>query len=273
MGIFAGAPKPAERDSWIVIPRPPSSATTAERKVNRTTSMATGLGTSTIGRSTLRPSAGAGKRLSRIVDAVIDSPQVPREDAGHASDDSGGPPPALERALRRGLSDSSIRTTFTQHGGEEAHDAEAESSEGAAQPSNTQSVLQALSRKVQAFRFVTAAASTQTSGEESAPPTSAKSSQSRPQTPVARASTVDDPTTPRRSPPRAIPPRKGTGGGGARGAEGGAPASTSLFGLSSWTAGYDEMEDAERPVGGPYYAGSPREEGFGQRNWTRDREF
>ena len=274
MDIFAGAPKPVERDPWVVIPRPPSSAATAAgRKVTRATSMAVGMtlggaagaGTSsaTIGRSSLRPPAGAGMRLSRIVDAVIDSPQ-PGGD-GAASDppsDEGGPPPALERALRRGLSDSSIRTTFTQHGGEEAHAGPAAGP--APPPPDRESVLQTLSRKVQAFRFVASTATaTAARGEAGA------ERPSRPQTPTGRGKAKAEPATPRRSPPKPIPQARARNEGESEGVG----ANTSLFGLSSWTAAYDELDEAERPVGAPYFAGSPREEGFIQRNWTREREF
>ena len=218
--------------------------------------------TATIGRSSLRPGhGGAGRRLSRIVDAVIDSPHVGGENEEPVSDGSGGPPPALERALRRGLSDSSIRTTFTQHGGEEDSGTGA-ADEGGAPPPDRESVLQALSRKMQAFRFSSAAPTDAT--------TPAAAPTSRPQTPTAKQRTGEQLTTPKRSPPKAIPPSrsKSTGPSGSEGAV----TSTSLFGLSSWTAAYDEMGEAERPAGAPYYAGSPREETFPQRNW-RERDY
>ncbi|KAI0737703.1 hypothetical protein C8Q80DRAFT_1294198 [Daedaleopsis nitida] len=257
MGIFAGAPRPAEGDPWVVIPRPPSSSS---RRINRTTSLAgmphTAVASATMGRASLRHALGGGKRLSRIVDAVIDSPQVGAapgevESAGSGSGSDGGPPPALERALRRGLSDSSIHTTFTQHG-DDAHDEPAPS-----QPADRESVLQALSRKVQAFRFM-------------APPTPApdgaaerEESSSRPQTPVARpaaAKAMEDADAPKRSPPRAIPHRPSV-------------RAPTLFGLGSWAAG---LEDAEDAVPASYYGGSlsPRDEAFMQRNtWSRPRDL
>ena len=261
MGIFAGAPQPAEGDPWVILPRPPSS----HRQVNRTTSLAgmsKAAASATIGRASLRH-ATSGKRLSRIVDAVIDSPQPGSGDvdvggSGSGSDENDGPPPALERALRRGLSDSSIHTTFTQHGDEPHLDAG--SGAGPSQPADRESVLQALSRRVQAFRFI--AAGTPAPPEASGP----TESTSRPQTPVARgqsrarAATAEEPIIPKRSPPRAIPQTQQA-------------RSTTLFGLSSWAAALEEVDDVDRSVPGPYYASSPREEAFMQRNWTRPRDY
>ncbi|KAI0832804.1 hypothetical protein BC628DRAFT_1348375 [Trametes gibbosa] len=244
MGIFAGAPRPAEIDPWVVVPR--------TQKVNRIASMAAlNQGNATIGRSALRH-ATSGKRLSRIVDAVIDSPQL--GGALSEADEGGndGPPPSLDRALRRGLSDSSIRTTFTQHGEEDHPDVEAhpESSDR----HDRESVLQALSRKMQNFRFATTAS-------PSANPSAnvgRGSSTSRPQTPVSRHSVKVDQAnnTPRSSPPRPIP-----------------QARASLFGLSAWTAAYEAVEDADASVSGPYFAGSPREDAFTQRGWARERDI
>ncbi|KAH9927068.1 uncharacterized protein BXZ73DRAFT_49175, partial [Epithele typhae] len=269
MGIFAGAPKPAERDPWIVIPRPPSN--TGGAKISRSASVA-GLRSSvgTVGRATLRPPGVVGRRLSRIVDAIIDvqSPQLDHNDDGEGGDTVGegaGPPPALERALRRGLSDSSIRTTFTQHGGTE--DQEQPSEAGPSQPADREGVLQALSRRMQAFRFATG---TPSPAEVEGLPVEG----GRPRTPVAKsnASTGSGNAASKPSPPRAIPQTRKRGESASGNA--GASASTSLFGLASWAAPYDEMEEAERPrVSGPYFAGSPREDAFAQRNWTRDRDF
>ncbi|KAI1795112.1 hypothetical protein LXA43DRAFT_1178999 [Ganoderma leucocontextum] len=277
MGIFAGAPRPAEGDPWVVIPRPPS----ASRKVTRMASVA-GMdkATATMGRASLQH-ATSGRRLSRIVDAMIDTPQPAGPGQGEASDqgsndndhdnDYGGPPPALERGLRRGLSDSSIHTTFTQHGDDPYH---SDSGADSSQPADRQSVLQALSRKVQAFRFMAATpAPTEATASSAAGETATGS---RPQTPVARRNTTkakasEQPnvTTPRSSPPRPIPhanrdlQAQSTGPG----------TSTSLFGLSSWTASYPDvaMEDHDPSV---YAAASPRQEVLMQRNqWTRERDF
>ncbi|KAI0677177.1 hypothetical protein C8Q78DRAFT_1159371 [Trametes maxima] len=238
MGIFAGAPRPAEGDPWVVIPR--------AQKVTRMASMAAlQPGSATIGRSHLRH-ATSGKRLSRIVDAVIDSPQP---DASEAEDSGDGPPPALDRALRRGLSDSSIHSTFAQQGGE-VQNPSAEA--GPSQRPDRESVLQALSRRMQSFRFASGAPAS-TSGGTNPRDTST----SRPQTPVARKETKGNETnsTPRQSPPRPIPQARST-----------------LFGLSAWTAAYEASEE-DPSVSVPYFAGSPREEAFAQRSWARERDI
>lgn len=100
MGIFAGAPR--NDSSWVVLP-PSSSRSQGERgdQLRRTT----------LGRAAGRAMAAAENPtagpLPRNVDAVID-PRASLEERG-------GMDPA--RTLRtRGLSDSSIRSTFLQHG-------------------------------------------------------------------------------------------------------------------------------------------------------------
>ncbi|KAI0658545.1 hypothetical protein C8Q70DRAFT_1054696 [Cubamyces menziesii] len=241
MDIFAGAPRPMENDPWVVLPR--------VQTVHRMASMAAmNQNSTTIGRSTLRH-ATSGRRLSRIVDAVIDSPQIGGEHS-EAEDDSTGPPSSLDRALRRGLSDSSIHTTFTQHGEESQQDPGA-IAEPPQRP-DRESVLQALSRKMQSFRFAShSAAATGTNAHARG------SSISRPQTPVPRTDAKNHETnsTPRQSPPRPIPQAKST-----------------LFGISAWTAAY-EASEATDPGAGSYYAASPREEAFVQRGWARERDI
>jgi len=100
MGIFAGA---ARNDpSWVVLP-PSSSRPQGERgdQLRRTT---LGRAAGRVMATADNPAAGS---LPRNVDAVID----PRA----SSEERGGIDPA--RTLRtRGLSDSSIRSTFLQHG-------------------------------------------------------------------------------------------------------------------------------------------------------------
>ena len=307
MGIFAGAPRPAEGDPWVVIPRPPSASANANasRKVTVTRSATIAsinqskaggaTATATMGRSSLRAAGSSGRRLSRIVDAMIDTPQPlaapsgaqgPHDNGNHDRNDSendidsGGPPPALERALRRGLSDSSIHTTFTQHG-DDPHPrpgTEADSSQPG--PGDRESVLQALSRRVQAFRFMAptpapAEATTNSATGETV---------SRPQTPVARkklanntsnntssnsnlnskASERADASTPRSSPPRPIPRAS-------RDAQG--QTSTSLFGLSTWTAAYPDVGIMGEHHDPSVYAASPRQEPLLQRSWTRERDL
>ncbi|PPQ95877.1 hypothetical protein CVT26_015569 [Gymnopilus dilepis] len=158
MGIFAGAPAPriADPDPWIVVPPAPPSALGSAASVTTSTSNidsartvrkvpsrifgrvigASGTnandlqGTTTIGRSTGRRNLN---RLSRNVDAVIDHNDHRRTSVDRPSGAEGGDldaeedeepdyvPPLLERTLRRrGLSDSSIHSTFSSHGAEQA---------------------------------------------------------------------------------------------------------------------------------------------------------
>ncbi|KAJ7461929.1 hypothetical protein FB451DRAFT_475703 [Mycena latifolia] len=136
MGIFAGAPRTRtpNPDPWVVIPNP---------KLPRR--MPTSL---------LRGGAPGGRhnpnRMSRHVDAVLDGVGTPARRAGDGEDDEEPDylGPLLERTLRRrGLSDSSIHSTFaTQQAADEAAEAPRQGAwEGG-------SVLQALSRRVQSFR-------------------------------------------------------------------------------------------------------------------------
>lgn len=105
MNIFAGAPRNVEPDPWVVIPA------TSNQTLRKTPSFMNtpDISTTTIGRSSGRKNI---HRLSRNVDAVIDvdRPQDIDEEPDYL-------PPLLERTLRRrGLSDSSIHSTFTNHG-------------------------------------------------------------------------------------------------------------------------------------------------------------
>ncbi|KII94595.1 hypothetical protein PLICRDRAFT_47624 [Plicaturopsis crispa FD-325 SS-3] len=140
MGIFAGAPKPVDpSDPWVVIAsRQPQSAGRDEQNYSGMT----------IGRSAMRH-ANKSQRMSRQVDAVID---VDSPIQGDGSDFA----PALERGLRRrGLSDSSIHSTFMS---DEQRPANAAMNDGPT-PRGTlpdrgyPSMFQALSKRVQSFRF------------------------------------------------------------------------------------------------------------------------
>ena len=95
MGLFAGAPRPGPlADPWVVLP---TSSTKRVNPLDLDPSV-----NATVGRSTMRNTA----RLSQNVDAVIDvdSPIQDNEDSVA---------PLLQRTLRRrGLSDSSIHSTF-----------------------------------------------------------------------------------------------------------------------------------------------------------------
>ncbi|PPQ72775.1 hypothetical protein CVT24_012801 [Panaeolus cyanescens] len=103
MDIFAGAPK-SDADPWVILPSGPWALHKSQSFVKPTVSS-----TATIGRNGGRRQ----NRLSRQVDAVID--------IGHPQqiDEVSEPdlvPPLLERTLRRrGLSDTSIHSTFVAH--------------------------------------------------------------------------------------------------------------------------------------------------------------
>ncbi|KAH8118771.1 hypothetical protein DFH11DRAFT_699408 [Phellopilus nigrolimitatus] len=99
MGIFAGAPQ--MQDPWVILPKSQQKPRASASNVNLRT-------------AALTRSAGrwAGNRLSRNVDAVIDSDSA-IHDSDDEEDDSNLPSSLLERTLRpRGLSDSSIRSSF-----------------------------------------------------------------------------------------------------------------------------------------------------------------
>lgn len=124
LDIFAGAPRPPDGDAWIVV------SPKAQRRLRPVPSGAN-LETATVSRSMGRRMAST--RLSRNVDAVIDS-----ESAVHESDDEDDDhnlnDRLLERTLRpRGLSDSSIRSTFLA-GEESARTSEHRNSSANARP-------------------------------------------------------------------------------------------------------------------------------------------
>lgn len=99
MGLFAGAPRQGpSADPWVVLPN------SGTRRVNPSTMGLDPSATATIGRAAMRNVA----RLSQNVDAVIDVDSPARHD-----DDEDNVSPLLQRTLkRRGLSDSSIHSTF-----------------------------------------------------------------------------------------------------------------------------------------------------------------
>ncbi|KAJ4486463.1 hypothetical protein C8R41DRAFT_768738 [Lentinula lateritia] len=144
MGIFAGAPL-SSPDPWVVVPKGP-------RRVQ-----------STLYRSESpviyrQPGIDAGLNpnfLSRNVDAVIDeqNTRLPMVDEGANGEEKDIITPLMHHKLRRrGLSDSSIHSTFTGQG-----DDLIPSQGTSTLPLETHwpskgSVLQALSRKVQSFK-------------------------------------------------------------------------------------------------------------------------
>ena len=139
MDIFAGAPRAVNNaDPWVVIPKPTRASSVAVRRYDFA-------GGNTIGRSAVRNVANSNAKLSRVVDAVIDGTQPEGEERDVVSDT------LLQRTLRpRGLSDSSIRTTFLNQEDDPQAQPSLESQQSERQ--DTESVLQALSRKMQSFR-------------------------------------------------------------------------------------------------------------------------
>ncbi|TFK62721.1 hypothetical protein BDN72DRAFT_848377 [Pluteus cervinus] len=111
MDIFAGAPKLSGNDPWVVVAGPSKAFHRPHPTLVVDTS-----NPSTIGRSFTR--SGALQRLSRNVDAMIDSPgPIMRREEEEAPDTIA---PLIERGLRRrGLSDSSIHSSFVSHGGDD----------------------------------------------------------------------------------------------------------------------------------------------------------
>lgn len=136
MGIFAGAPRSTTPDPWVVIPKGP--------RRSPSTMLHSELGNS----ATLRRSYA--NRFSRHVDAVIDSPSHGDEEPDYLG-------PLLQRTLRRrGLSDSSIHSTFMSHTDEPRTPIDRSMTTGISSRDilpDRSSVLQALSRTVQSFRL------------------------------------------------------------------------------------------------------------------------
>lgn len=230
MGIFAGAPRPEDsQDPWVVIPKPQRGPMP---------SLSSAAGAATIGRSaTLRRTSS---RLSRTVDAMIDADRDRREE-----EDTLGA--LLERtSIHRGMSDSSIHSTFLSHGGE--RDTPAEPADMHAPLPDRSSVLQALSRRMQTFRF----------GAAPPPPSDSEVTEgrvSRPDTPVGAQ---DGRATPTGARTRSHSSANSQGQASVVRAV--SPTSRGLFpavNLSSWaTAALDSSVDGPTP----FSAGSPRDE-------------
>lgn len=253
MGIFAGAPiAKADIDPWVVIPTAPSQPQLRKSQSFMKTSES-GSATATIGRNAGRKNAN---RLSRNVDAVIDvdSPQDINEEPDYL-------PPLLERTLRRrGLSDSSIHSTFTNQG----EDARAAGSPPSPQrlvfnpPAGTSSrlptwadrtsVFQALSRTVQNFRS-TSMLTTPTSALAREERSRSPSRQNGAAAPLAANDGTSQPSTPtrpsvQRAPGRVLSPGRGR----------------ILPDLASWAS-----EHVESAPDDPFIASSLRDESYLQR--------
>lgn len=163
MDIFAGAPRPATNtgDPWVVVPKPARTTSMGGRRYDLA-------GGATIGRAAMRNAtltrAAASPMMSRAVDAVIDNASAEGSESREGVSNT-----LLERTLRpRGLSDSSIHTTFMNQ--EEGAASNVEVASQAPRP-DKESVLQALSRKVQSFRVAsTSAAPVMSPGAATATP-------------------------------------------------------------------------------------------------------
>lgn len=275
MDIFAGAPRPVDSaDPWVVIPKPQRAGTLPSPQGM--------LGRTTIGRAASRSASVANfrsrppkvddrSRLPRAVDAVIDPTQADMagEDAAEARDvvhDT-----LLQRTLRpRGLSDSSIHTTFTSHAAE-AQEGETDRplDEETSERPDRQSVLQTLSRKMQSFRLASSSFIPPTkpfSAADDQDAESATSSQARP-------------TAPNESPKGGS---SGTITARKSGVERAVSPGSNLFqnlNLSSWASpaisvdsdGLGDTTEAGRPP--PFYVGTMREESSMGRGFPRGREI
>jgi hypothetical protein len=166
MDIFAGAPR-APADPWVVLPKGP-------RRVQSFMHPADSLSPPPL-RRPANSGRSAGSMLSREVDAVIDGEGPVQHD--EESDYVG---PLLQRTLRhRGLSDSSIHSTFMSHADESWSATSAAETNGEISPRQERpSVFRALSKTVQSFR-ITAGTTSGTESSGSTPSLSPQKPSSR----------------------------------------------------------------------------------------------
>ncbi|KIJ69912.1 hypothetical protein HYDPIDRAFT_79094 [Hydnomerulius pinastri MD-312] len=237
MGIFAGAPHPDDTsDPWVVLPRAPRRVQSTFLRADPTES-----GAATIGRSAMRKRHAS--QLSRGVDAVLDADYVPNTEGSEADDVPG---PLLERTLRRrGLSDSSIHSTFTSHGGEDD-----DPNEAAGPWLDRTSVMQTLSRTMQSFRQV---ASHTISAAASSPSPSASATGIS----DSKATSGEGLDVPRPLAPRASSPTF----------------SSLLPNLTSWAAAgaaLDTARSTTHPHPPPNFYGSVRDDSAIPRLWGRE---
>ena len=160
MGIFVGAPKPGSpQDPWIVIPkqsRKPASPLSQPQDQgtgndSETREMRVGLGSGTL--TTRRNTLKTNTQLSRAVDAVVDvqSPTVAATPSDYQAT-------LAHRGLRpRGLSDSSIRTTFINHAENQpgpSGEQQPKENQETSQETSSSGMLVSFGRKVLALRSV-----------------------------------------------------------------------------------------------------------------------
>jgi hypothetical protein len=209
MGIFAGAPHPNDAaDPWVVLPPAPRRVRSTFFKSDEPTQN----GTTTIDRSLTH------KRSNLYLSREIDADTSPEH--GEVDDIPG---PLLEHTLRRrGLSDSSIHSTYMNQVGQHTP---AEPSTGGG------SVLQTLSRTMRNFSFAT---SQTVSGSVTSPPLPGRMAD--------EASAREG-----RDMPRPHPRRVAT------------PTLSSLKNLTSWAAAGAALENHRSAPRAMYY-GSVRED-------------
>jgi len=231
MNIFAGAPRAAE--SWVVLPKDPRRG-----PLTRLNEQTFGT-TATIGRSAMADARNAA-RMSQNVDAVIDSRDP------HGPDDVNDVLSSVfQRTLRRrGLSDSSIRSTFLTQSEEPlplaGYD---ETPTGAAWPDK--GVLRTFSRKVQQSFRSAANGTLSSEGSTSGPGTPA--AQSSPPSNIADVPVESTATTFPSHPRRTTSPV------------------SRLPSMASWTAAAAALE----PAGLGTVVGSPRDDII-HRPWGRE---
>lgn len=162
LGIFAGAQRTSTPDPWVLLPSDSAPRVAPPQRSAEPSLLSNGK---------------SNNRFSRNVDAVIDASNtaVPSEMMIPEEEDSPGPQPHPQRLRRRGLSDSSIHSTFmarkeetyptlhpdlfdntnTQQRGQGT----AAAAQGTSHlphrrmPDRGDSMFQTLSRRVQSFRF------------------------------------------------------------------------------------------------------------------------
>lgn len=220
MGIFAGAPQARSPDPWVVLPRGP-------RRVSSNLNTADSSPVQLAGPIPHRVMGNAAHRLSRNVDAVIDAKSSAQDEE---DEDADYVAPLLERTLRRrGLSDSSIHSTYKDSQGEESRSStnRVGSREDTPQDGlwpDRGSVLQALSKRVQNFRMgsFVAPSPLSTSQVGTSPPGPSTIGQSRTKDTKAR------------------------------------PSLSNLIPSLAWAAGERDVDAMAGPE--PFFAGSPRDE-------------
>jgi len=239
MSLFAGAPRPPE--SWVVLPKDPRRGPLT--RLNGET-----FGATATSRSTMADSRNVA-RMSQNVDAVIDA----RDPHGPEDVNDNAFAPLLQRSLRRrGLSDSSIHSTFMTQA-EEPQPLSGRDISPMAGIWPDKGVLRTFSRKVQQS-FRSAATGTlsgvSAEGSTSGPGTPAALSSSPSSIGEVRIESVNIASTPSQ-PPRTTSPI------------------SLLPHMASWTAAAAALEPNGHGTDSPFGMGSPRDD-IMHRAWGRE---